>query len=414
MKFLEFSPAEVFLSDASSLMEDGMAARGTAVKLGAPGAYAQFRVSGRELGLLLRRHPWSGVAEVTIGRDTTQVDLFSRDHQPGWLTEQPLPSDQHVDVTIRATGDAHPDAQGSEVWIMGVYTTDVRHNDLGEAVNAQTATTPFTAADLNQLTDVFDWYNPAWTAELEALACTQQYEPPDFVHRKAWEWGQCMYGIRALDMLQPGFRALGVGVGYEPISFELSNHLEMVVATDLYEGWGAGGEGNPDVLDNPDKYASIPYRRDHLRFARMDGTRLEFPENSFDLVWSCSSIEHFGGHEGSSRSMREIERVLKPGGVAAVITEFVLPQERTSPYSGYHPEYFNLRCLYEYLIRPVPALELVQPIDFAIPAYYRRRPCKLPEEAKEPHARTGKPHIVLLAEGCLFTSVAMFLRKRAA
>jgi SAM-dependent methyltransferase len=416
VRFLELTQREVFLSDGSSLVADGTGERGAAVKLGSAGAYAQFSVSGRQLGLLLRRHPWSGTAEITIGQDKTLVNLYSDDHQPLWLTELPIESDGHIDVTIRATGDTHPNARGAEVWITGVYTSDTRENDLAAAVNSGVAAEPFTSADLNQLTDVFDWYNPDWTAELVALNSSPEYHPPDFVHRKAWEWGQCMYGIKALDMLQPDSQALGVGVGYEPISYALSNHLEMVVATDLYEGWGTWGtnEGDPDVLENPDKYASIPYRKDHVRFERMDGTRLEFPDNSFDLVWSCSSIEHFGGHEGSSRSMREIERVLKPGGIAAVITEFVLAQDKTSPYSGYHPEYFNLRCLYEYLIRPVPALELVQPLDFSMPSYYKRRPCKLPEEAKAPHEGIDKPHIVLLKEGCLFTSVAMFLRKRGA
>jgi SAM-dependent methyltransferase len=414
MKFLELIPSELSLSEGSSLVQDGTGERGAAVKLGHAGAYTEFRVEGRALGLLLRRHPWSGTAEVTVGRDRRLIDLYSADHQPLWLTEIPLNCEGHIDVTVRAAGATHPDAQGAEVWITGVYTSDTRENELPEAVNANRAATPFTGADLNQLTDVFDWYNDSWTAELDALNSSPKYSPPDFVHRKAWEWGQCMYGIKALEMLQPGFQALGVGVGYEPISYALSNHLEMVVATDLYEGWGTWGtnEGDPDVLENPDKYASIPYRKDHVSFQRMDGTKLEFPDNSFELVWSCSSIEHFGGHEGSSRSMREIERVLKPGGIAAVITEFVLPQDQTSEYSGYHPEYFNLRCLYEYLIRPVPSMELVQPLDFSIPSYYRRWPCKLPEEAKAPHEGINKPHIVLLKDGCLFTSVAMFLRKR--
>jgi hypothetical protein len=109
--------------------------------------------------------------------------------------------------------------------------------------------------------------------------------------------------------------------------------------------------------------------------------------------------------------MLEIQRVLKPGGVAAVVTEFVLPNP-TNGQLAFDNEYFNLRCLYEYLIRPVTALRLVQPLDFSIREYYVRRACRLPGEAQAPHQGINKPHIVLRTErGVLLTSVAMFFRK---
>jgi ubiquinone/menaquinone biosynthesis C-methylase UbiE len=46
---------------------------------------------------------------------------------------------------------------------------------------------------------------------------------------------------------------------------------------------------------------------------RKDETKLEFPSDTFDIVFSFSSIEHFGGrnYEGALKSLKEIERVLK-------------------------------------------------------------------------------------------------------
>jgi SAM-dependent methyltransferase len=269
-------------------------------------------------------------------------------------------------------------------------------------------------ADLNQLTDVFKWYDPEWKAALDDLkGNAHRYEPPDFIHRKAWEWGHCMYGLQKLGMLQEPYSALGVGVGWEPISFALSNLVGNVVATDLYDDWGdaRGREGNPDILDDPDRFAPFQYRRDRLRFARMDGTELEFDDESFDIVWSCSSIEHFGGHEGASRSMREMERVLKPGGVLALITEYVMPDGFDENRTTFHPEFFNLHCLYDYLIMPVPHLRLVQDVDFSLPSYYVRRACEYPEEAGAPHEGINKPHVVLSKDRALFTSLALFFRK---
>jgi ubiquinone/menaquinone biosynthesis C-methylase UbiE len=58
----------------------------------------------------------------------------------------------------------------------------------------------------------------------------------------------------------------------------------------------------------------------------MDATNLEFPSESFDIAFSISSIEHFGGknHSGALRSLKEIERVLKTGGIATISTEYIL------------------------------------------------------------------------------------------
>ncbi len=66
----------------------------------------------------------------------------------------------------------------------------------------------------------------------------------------------------------------------------------------MYEGvWQDvhAREGDPDVIQRPEDYAPFPYRRDHLIFMKMDGRRLAFRDGTFDVVYSLSSIEHFGG-----------------------------------------------------------------------------------------------------------------------
>ena len=77
----------------------------------------------------------------------------------------------------------------------------------------------------------------------------------------------------------------------------------------------------------------------------MDATTLDFPSETFDIAFSFSSIEHFGGrnHEGALKSMKEIERVLKPGGIAVIATEYMLNNKE-------HPEYFNRKTIYSELI----------------------------------------------------------------
>jgi SAM-dependent methyltransferase len=90
----------------------------------------------------------------------------------------------------------------------------------------------------------------------------------------------------------------------------------------------------------------------------MDGTNLEFPSESFDIAFSFSSIEHFGGknHSGALKSLQEIERVLKPGGLAVISTEYIINDKE-------HAEFFNRRTIYSDLINKLEMLQLVEPLD---------------------------------------------------
>jgi SAM-dependent methyltransferase len=95
----------------------------------------------------------------------------------------------------------------------------------------------------------------------------------------------------------------------------------------MYEGiWGRmqGREGDPDVLHRPEAYAPFPYRRGSLAFVKMDGRWSAFRDGAFDITYSLSSIEHFGGLPGAVATIREMTRVLRPGGILALATEYVL------------------------------------------------------------------------------------------
>lgn len=46
-------------------------------------------------------------------------------------------------------------------------------------------------------------------------------------------------------------------------------------------------------------------------FQVMDALNMEFPENSFDLVWACESGEHMPDKKAY---VEEMTRVLAPGG----------------------------------------------------------------------------------------------------
>ncbi len=252
---------------------------------------------------------------------------------------------------------------------------------------------------LCELANPAKWDNAEWVAILRDLGLADDKLS---MHRKPYEFAQLIFGCRRLGALRDDAAVVSVGAGHEGVLYWLANHVGRVVATDLYEGvWerNQGREGNPDVLSNPEAYAPFPYRRDRLTFKRMDGRHLEFDAGMFDIAYSLSSIEHFGGLAGAVATLREMGRVLKPGGILAIATEYVL--EGPSHEETFQPEEF------ERLIDQ-PGLELVEPVDLDVYRRYDTTPVDL---YKNPYQT---PHMVVRFNDTVFTTVMVFFRKATA
>jgi SAM-dependent methyltransferase len=154
------------------------------------------------------------------------------------------------------------------------------------------------------------------------------------------------------------------------------------------------------MLNHPESFAPFSYRKDHLSVRHMDGRSLLFDDSSFDVVFSFSSIEHFGGHSAARRAMREMGRVVRPGGVVVIATELIL--------NGLpHPEYFLPDEIIRELIEP-SGLQLVEDIDFSLS----------PEtlifgatDLDSPGWESISPHYVFKRTKWLWTSVLFFGQK---
>jgi SAM-dependent methyltransferase len=143
-------------------------------------------------------------------------------------------------------------------------------------------------------------------------------------HRKLWEVGMTARALRDFGALGEEAEILGVGAGHEATIFWLTNHAKRVYATDLYamdDSWSAS-DSDAGMLVNPEQYATTDWDPERLVVQNMDALELEYEDESFDGIFSSSSIEHFGTHRQVRRSIEEMYRVLKPGGVVALATEF--------------------------------------------------------------------------------------------
>lgn len=250
---------------------------------------------------------------------------------------------------------------------------------------------------LCELANPAKWDNDEWLDILRSLGLSDDKLS---MHRKPYEFTQLIYGCQRLGALREDSDILSVGAGHELVLYWLANQARRVVATDMYEGvWQdvQGREGDPEVLHRPEDYAPFPYRKDHLSFMKMDGRQLAFQDHTFDIAYSLSSIEHFGGLEGAAATVREMGRVLKPGGILAIATEYVLngpPHDET-----FQPEEIA-RLLDQ------PGLDLVEPIDDRV---YRRYAYSAIDLYRNPYQT---PHMVVRFNDTVFTTVMAFLRKR--
>ncbi|GGF63762.1 hypothetical protein GCM10007301_24440 [Azorhizobium oxalatiphilum] len=248
---------------------------------------------------------------------------------------------------------------------------------------------------LNRLPDISDWEPGNTLTDI-----MRSMHQPICIHRKAWEYAICIQGLRQLGVVHENAVALSVGAGSEPPLYYFTNHIKKMVATDLYDN--AYHEGTPAMLADPDSFAPFPYRKDRLEVLRMGGDKLDFPDRTFDFIFTLSSIEHFGSREIQRRSVDEMARVLKPGGVACIITEMILSD-------GSDKEYFRLEEIRDIFLSH-PKLQLVGgELDLSISQSH----VDYPVDLTGTKFLNKSAHIVLRRDGMRWTSLSMFLQRRA-
>lgn len=224
-----------------------------------------------------------------------------------------------------------------------------------------------------KLCDFRDFDDPAFQERIDDIV--PGLEPFQRVQRKTWEFALLALFLEDVGQLREETRILSVGAGNETVLFWLANRVAKVVATDLYgEGIFSETEADRRMLADPASFSPYPYRESHLEVRSMDAKELAFEDGSFDAVFSLSSIEHFGSWADIRRSAEEIGRVLRPGGVAFVVTELFLGRSVLSPRAvqdlagkvGWPLRVFTPPLLGSEIVEP-SGLDLVQPLDAGPP-----------------------------------------------
>jgi len=107
-------------------------------------------------------------------------------------------------------------------------------------------------------------------------------------------------------------KVLDVGCGLGRMTISVAKRLkgERVIGIDIWDKMEILGNS----LENAYANAEIEGVRDKVEFRTGNVLDLQFPENSFDLVTSSSVINNLHTKADKMKSLKEVFRVLKPGG----------------------------------------------------------------------------------------------------
>jgi SAM-dependent methyltransferase len=223
--------------------------------------------------------------------------------------------------------------------------------------------------------DRSDWLNDEWQETRREMHLRND------LHRKPWEFIVGAMGLNRLNLLRKDAIALGLGCASEIPIFHFANKIKKVIATDVcYQ-------------------VETPYGHGNLELLRMDACENVFDDGMFDFVFSFCAIEHFP-RERVKDVMLNVERVLKPGGVAVISTELNMGNISGS-------DMFTECELYEYLIDSTE-MALIENIDFRVSKSLVNNPLDVTHGAP----KDVYPHIVLKIHEFVFTSIILFLRRK--
>jgi SAM-dependent methyltransferase len=276
--------------------------------------------------------------------------------------------------------------------------------------------------------------------EVDGEAAGRPDYPSGREHRKTWEIAMTIRALRDLGALGDQAEVLGVGAGREATIFWLTRQVKRVFATDLYlakDPWSLT-DSSVEMLSDPGRGVAMEWNPRRLVVQHMDALDLRYEDESFDAIFSSGSIEHFGSLADIRRSVEEMHRVLKPGGVAGISTEFRLagsppgmpgtvmfdesqlrqvvldglPWQLASPLNlSVSDETHATRIEWESLFDippPQPPPTLRQHIRGRLPGRLRWEQPDPPEVEQLP---TRYPHIVLSQGDLVWTSVHLALVK---
>jgi ubiquinone/menaquinone biosynthesis C-methylase UbiE len=134
--------------------------------------------------------------------------------------------------------------------------------------------------------------------------------------------------------LEGGERVLDAGCGLGLLGIAIAKRLKSgkVIAADTWDGRRLRGCRIEKARENA-KVEGLGEKgvAEKLRFENLDWAKLAYPDANFEVVVSALAIHELADPEARAKAVRELYRVLKPGG-RLVIVDYQRPQARNPLY----------------------------------------------------------------------------------
>ena len=121
--------------------------------------------------------------------------------------------------------------------------------------------------------------------------------PTDYIQRhnlrKWWEWEYIAECADLCGHLHETQRAVGLGVGCEPLTFYFSRFCRSVLATDLYSTHTIWKEARVDDCEAIYSSSPITFPRERVEVKNADMRSLPIPDGGVDFAWSSPASSMF-------------------------------------------------------------------------------------------------------------------------
>jgi SAM-dependent methyltransferase len=258
----------------------------------------------------------------------------------------------------------------------------------------------------NKLCNIEDWENPWLRLALQAVQ--EKHRIGHIIHRKYWEWTMGVLASSLSGLLTPQAMVLGLGAGHEIPIYFFTKFAKWVFATDIYgKGSFTRHESDEIMMILPEIYAPFPFLKERLIVEFMDMCNLRFPDNSMDIVFCFSSIEHLPSTKDKNRAFSEMLRVTKPGGLILLTTEYIINSAKKNILS--QVEAFSKKEIVNVFLSQKDALPL-DSIDYSISEKSLKTLQPFSPDKGTPDPALA--HIVLQNQDVVFTSIFLGFWKK--
>lgn len=230
-------------------------------------------------------------------------------------------------------------------------------------------------------------------------------------HRKQWEYVFILHHLEMAGMLMPGRRAVGFGVGIEPLPSAFARFGVEVVGTDAPEeigeaaGWVAGNEHSKKLSDMRCAWIPEDLFESRVSYQPCDMNNIDPGIAGFDFTWSSCCFEHLGTiGKGLDFVRNSVEKCLKVGGIAVHTTELNMSSDVDTVEESVETVLYRKSDLTAFLDEMRSRGHAVTPLVIGPNAHALDFHVDVPPYSQNPHLR-------LLLAGYVTTSVGLVIRR---